>query len=159
MISGTLRRDESAAATELGYIFTFMLGVVLLTMFSIWAWDIETATRERWNDEALQDNLDRLASAVERADRASRSVENCSYAEAVHLTAFEASKASLTISLGEREIVLHDSTDVYDRSVQLSAAGLSTHQGEINLQGVDTIWAIHSDGVTKITTQHPSADT
>ena len=158
MISGTLRRDESAASTELGYIFTFMLGVVLLSMFSIWAWDIETATRERWNDEALQDNLNRLASAVERADRASRSVDECYYAEAVHLTSFEASKASLTISLGEREIVLHDSTNIYDRSVQLSAAGLSTHNGEINLQGVDTIWAIHSDGVTKITTQHPGAD-
>lgn len=155
MISGTLRRDESAAATELGYIFTFMLGVVLLGMFSIWAWDIETATRERWNEEALQDNMDRLASAIERADRASRSADNCSYAEAVHLTAFEASKASLTISLGERDLVLHDSADIYDRSVQLSGSGLSTHQGEIDLQGVDTIWAIHSDGVTKITTIHP----
>ena len=60
MISGSLRRDERAAATELGYIFTFLLGVVLLTMFSIWAWDIETATRERWNEEALQDNMDPL---------------------------------------------------------------------------------------------------
>jgi len=50
---------------------------------------------------------------------------------------------------------LHDSAGIYDRSVQLSAAGLSTHQGEINLQGVDTIWAIHSEGVTKITTIHP----
>ena len=155
MISGSLRRDERAAATELGYIFTFLLGVVLLTSFSIWAWDIETATRERWNEEALQDNVDRLASAVERADRASRSVDNCSYAEAVHLTAFEASKVPLTISLGERYLVLHDSAGIYDRSVQLSAAGLSTHQGEINLQGVDTIWVIHSEGVTKITTIHP----
>jgi hypothetical protein len=155
VISGTLRRDEGAAATELGYIFTFMLGVVLLSMFSIWAWDIETTTRERWNEEALQDNMDRLASAVERADRASRSADKCSYAEAVHLTAFEASKASLTISLGERDLVLHDSADIYDRSVQLSGSGLSTHQGEIDLQGVDTIWAIHSDGVTKITTIHP----
>ena len=84
-----------------------------------------------------------------------RSVDNCSYAEAVHLTAFEASKVPLTISLGERYLVLHDSSGIYDRSVQLSAAGLSTHQGEINLQGVDTIWVIHSEGVTKITTIHP----
>ena len=42
MISGSLRHDERAAAHELGYIFTFLLGVVLLTMFSIWAWEIET---------------------------------------------------------------------------------------------------------------------
>ena len=44
MNHSALRRDTSAAATELGYIFTFLLGVLLLTMFSLWAWDIETAT-------------------------------------------------------------------------------------------------------------------
>ena len=40
-----LKRDERAAATELGYVFTFLLGVLLLTMFSLWAYEIETATR------------------------------------------------------------------------------------------------------------------
>jgi hypothetical protein len=49
-----LKQDERAAATELGYIFTFLLGVLLLTMFSLWAYDIETATRERWNINAIQ---------------------------------------------------------------------------------------------------------
>ena len=151
----SLRHDERAAATELGYVFTFMLGVVLLSMFSVWAYDIETATRERWNDEALEDNMNRLASAIERADRSSRVAENCSYAEPVHLTAFEASKVTLTIRLDERNIVLHDSGDMYGRSLQLSATGIATHQGEINLSGVDIIWVVHQDGVTKITTQHP----
>ena len=47
MNKNQLRRDEHAAATELGYIFTFLLGVLLLTTFSIWAYQIETATRER----------------------------------------------------------------------------------------------------------------
>jgi len=70
-----LRRDISAAATELGYIFTFLLGVLLLTMFSVWAWDIETATRERWNENAIQANMDDLAAAVERADEASGSAQ------------------------------------------------------------------------------------
>ena len=42
------RHDEGAAATELGYVFTFLLGVVLLSMFGVWAYGIETATRERW---------------------------------------------------------------------------------------------------------------
>ena len=64
--------DVSGAATELGYIFTFLLGVLLLSVFSIWTWDIETATRERWNKEAIQMNLDDLSAAIERADAASR---------------------------------------------------------------------------------------
>ena len=34
--------------------------------------DIETTTRERWNEEAIQMNLDDLVAAVERADEASR---------------------------------------------------------------------------------------
>ena len=64
--------DTNGAATELGYIFTFLLGVLLLSIFSIWTYDIETATRERWNMEAIEMNLDDLAAAVERADEASR---------------------------------------------------------------------------------------
>ena len=51
------RHDEGAAATELGYVFTFLLGVVLLSMFGVWAYGIETATRERWNATAIQANL------------------------------------------------------------------------------------------------------
>ena len=47
----SLQKDTHAAATELGYIFTFLLGVLLMSMFSVWAWGIETSTRERWNDE------------------------------------------------------------------------------------------------------------
>ena len=57
-------KDSNGAATELGYIFTFLLGVLLLSMFSLWAWDIETATRERWNSQAIQANLDDIAAAI-----------------------------------------------------------------------------------------------
>ncbi len=152
---GDLKDDNSGAATELGYVFTFMLGVVLLSMFSVWAYDIETATRERWNEQAIDDNMNRIASAIERADRSSRVVENCSYAEPVHLTPLEASTSTLKIRLDERQLILDDSSNNYDRTVQLSAAGLATHQGEISLSGVDTIWIVHKDDITKITTQHP----
>ena len=57
--------DTSGAATELGYIFTFLLGVLLLSVFSIWTYDIETATRDRWNEQAIQMNLDDIAAAIE----------------------------------------------------------------------------------------------
>lgn len=94
MNSKQLRRDEHAAATELGYIFTFLLGVLLLTTFSIWAYQIETATRERWNENAIQSNLDDLAAAVERADEASR-MGSVEYAEKVTWRLTEADEARI----------------------------------------------------------------
>ena len=49
----TLVEDESGASTELGYIFTFLLGVLFLSLFSVWAFGLETATRENWNTTLL----------------------------------------------------------------------------------------------------------
>ena len=49
--------DESAASTELGYIFTFMLGVLFLSLFSVWAFGLETSTRENWNTTAVDVNM------------------------------------------------------------------------------------------------------
>ena len=59
-----LTNDTRAAATELGYIFTCLLGVLLMSMFSVWAWDIETNTRLRRNQEAIQANMDDIAAAL-----------------------------------------------------------------------------------------------
>lgn len=151
----SLVKDERAAATELGYVFTFLLGVLLLTMFSLWAWEIETATRERWNDHALKDNVERISAAIERADTASRTIENASYAEPVHLTPFEASQDSFILLLTDEKLRLHDVQEQHSMSAQISAAGNSIHVGEIRLSGVDTIWVIHKDGVTRITSEHP----
>ena len=89
MNTSSLQRNREAAATELGYVFTFLLGVLLLTMFSLWIYEIETATRERWNEEAIDANMNDLASAVERTDTASR-IENSSYAERVYWRSTEA---------------------------------------------------------------------
>ena len=71
-----LVRDNSGASTELGYIFTFMLGVIFLSMFSVWAFGLETSTRERWNSTAVDVNMADIAGAVERADAASHEA-NC----------------------------------------------------------------------------------
>ena len=49
-------------------------------MFSLWIYDIETATRERWNEEAIDANMNDLSAAIERTDVASR-IDNSSYAE------------------------------------------------------------------------------
>ena len=49
-------------------------------MFSLWIYDIESATRERWNEEAIEANMNDLSAAIERTDVASR-IDNSSYAE------------------------------------------------------------------------------
>ncbi len=155
-MSRRLKSDEGAAATELGYIFTFLLGVMLLTMFSLWAFGIENSTRENWNGAAHSDNIARIADAIERADAASRSIDNASYAEPVYLTQFDAAGDTITLLLLERELILDDTTDVHSQTVQLSGAGNSTHLGEVNLNGIDVIWVIHENGQTSITAQHPN---
>ena len=93
-----MQENREAAATELGYVFTFLLGVLLLTMFSLWIYDIETATRERWNEEAIDANMNDLSAAIERTDVASR-IDNSSYAERVYWRATEADESQFTLEL------------------------------------------------------------
>jgi hypothetical protein len=150
----SIRRDTSAAATELGYIFTFLLGVMLLTMFSLWAWDIETATRERWNENAIQANMDDLAAAVERADEASR-MGSIDYAEKVEWRPTEADESRFTLVLTDTNIeLIHDAGDL-DTNISISGTGAGTHEGTLTLAGIDSIWVVHYNGVTSIEYDRP----
>ena len=142
MKATSLRRDTGAAATELGYIFTFLLGVLLLTMFSLWAWDIETATRERWNENAIQANMDDLAAAVERADEASR-MGSVDYAERVDWRPTEADESRFTLVLTDTNIQLIHDTGELDTNISISGTGAGTHEGTITLAGIDSIWVVH----------------
>ena len=154
MNHNALRRDTNAAATELGYIFTFLLGVLLLTMFSLWAWDIETATRERWNENAIQANMDDLAAAVERADEASR-MGAVDYAERVEWRLTEADESRMTIILTDTNIeLIHDTGDL-DTNVSISGTGAGSHEGTLTLSGIDSIWVVHYQGVTSIEYDRP----
>jgi len=146
--------DTSAAATELGYIFTFLLGVMLLSLFSIWTWDIETATRDRWNEQAVQLNLDDIAAAVERADEASR-IGDIEYTESVWWRATEADENLFTIQLTDNYLVFIDEGGSLDTEVYLSGAGSGEHTGTVNLSGSEMIWIVHSDGVTSIQLERP----
>ena len=154
MNHSALRRDTHAASTELGYIFTFLLGVLLLTMFSLWAWDIETATRERWNENAIQANMDDLAAAVERADEASR-MGAVDYAERVEWRLTEADESRMTIVLTDTNIeLIHDTGDL-DTNVSISGTGAGSHEGTLTLSGIDSIWVVHYQGVTSIEYDRP----
>ena len=146
--------DTGAAATELGYIFTFLLGVMLLSLFSIWTWDIETATRDRWNEQAIQLNLDDIAAAVERADEASR-IGDIEYTESVWWRATEADENLFTIQLTDNYLVFVDEGGSLDTEVYLSGAGSGEHTGTVNLSGSEMIWVVHSDGITSIQLERP----
>ena len=150
----SLRKNTNAAATELGYIFTFLLGVMLLSMFSLWAWDIETATRERWNQEAIQANMDDIAAAVERADEASR-MGDVQYSESIYWRATEADENQFILSLTNEQLSLEDSAGTLDLEVSISGAGNGQHTGSVQLSGISTIWIVHYDGVTSIQLERP----
>ena len=151
-----LSRDMRAAATELGYVFTFLLGVLLMTMFSVWAWDIETNTRLRWNEEAVEANMNDLAAAIERADEASR-IGNVSYAESVSWRPTEADESLFYLKLTDTSMELIDKGGPLDMEVLLSGTGSGTHSGEIPLAGAERIWVVHENGTTTVTLDRPQA--
>ena len=151
-----LRSDEHAAATELGYVFTFLLGVLLLTMFSVWAWDIETATRDRWNENAIEANMDDIATAIERADEASR-IDGASYAESVEWRSSEADESRFKLVLTNSEITLVDEGGNLDTTILISGTGSGTHEGEIYLGGANKVWVIHNNGITTIQLDRPQS--
>ena len=146
--------DTSGASTELGYIFTFLLGVLLLSVFSIWTWDIETATRERWNEEAVEMNLDDLAAAIERADEASR-LGDIEYIECVWWRATEAEENLFSIELTDNALILIDEGGSLDTEVFISGTGSGNHTGSIDLSGAQMIWVIHTNGTTSIDINRP----
>ncbi len=146
--------DTSGAATELGYIFTFLLGVLLLSVFSIWTWDIETATRYRWNEQAIQMNLDDLAAAVERADEASR-LGDVEYTESVWWRATEADENLLSLQLTNNSLILIDDGGSLDTEIFVSGTGSGTHSGTVDLSGAQMIWVVHKDGITSIEVDRP----
>ncbi len=146
--------DTSGAASELGYIFTFLLGVLLLSVFSIWTWDIETSTRDRWNEQAIQMNLDDISAAIERADEASR-LGDIEYTESVWWRATEADENLFSLQLTDNSLILIDDGGNLDTEVFISGTGAGNHTGSIELSGAQMIWVLHKDGVTSIEVDRP----
>lgn len=150
-----LVRDNSGASTELGYIFTFMLGVIFLSMFSVWAFGLETSTRERWNSTAVDVNMADIAGAVERADAASREDPNSRYAEVVEWRLTEADESLFTLTLDDEGLHLDHTENALDRDVLISGVGAGNYDGTITLAGTTSIWIVYEDGLTYITKEKP----
>ncbi len=154
-MKGDFVSDESGASTELGYIFTFLLGVIFLSMFSVWAFGIETATRENWNTTAVDVNMADLVGAFERADLASRDDGDIRYAEAVKWRATEADESLFILTLDDQGLHLDHTENVLDRDVSISATGAGTYDGKITLSGITEIWVVYEDGVTYLSSKRP----
>lgn len=150
----TLQRNREGAATELGYVFTFLLGVLLLTMFSLWIYDIETATRERWNEEAIEANMNDLSAAIERTDIASR-IDDSSYAERVYWISTEADESQFTLELTDTKLILYDAQGDLDTERSLSGTASAPHSGIIDLAGVESIWVVYFNGNITIELDRP----
>lgn len=150
----TLQRNREGAATELGYVFTFLLGVLLLTMFSLWIYDIETATRERWNEEAIEANMNDLSAAIERTDIASR-IDDSSYAERVYWRSTEADESQFTLELTDTKLILYDAQGDLDTERSLSGTASAPHSGIIDLAGVESIWVVYFNGNITIELDRP----
>lgn len=145
-----IRKDESAASTELSYIFTFLLGVALLSTFTLWTYNIETATRERWNENALEANLDDIAEAIERADQYARTFDNGTYSEKVPWRFTEADESMLTLSLTDTKLLLIDGVGTLDNEVELSGMGTGHLESQFSISGYTHVWVIHENGLTRI---------
>ncbi len=155
-MKGKMVRDQSGASTELGYIFTFMLGVLFLSLFSVWAFGLETSTRENWNATAVDVNMADIAAAVERADLASREDSSVSYAEVVTWRLTEADESEFILTLDDEGLSLDHSENELDRQVSISATGYGTYDGRINLSGTAEIWVVYHEGVTYLSTTRPN---
>tara|TARA_B100001996_G_C18410274_1_gene496593 strand:+ start:119 stop:586 length:468 start_codon:yes stop_codon:yes gene_type:complete len=146
---------DTAASTEIGYVLTFFLGLMFLTTFSIWTFDIQQSTEERWTNEAIQENLREIAEAVERADAAMRIDSNASYAEPVHLRLSADIGLGLILLLDEEKITMTDISESRTFSQDISAASSATHSSEVNLAGVEILWVSLDNGTISISTKQP----
>ena len=147
--------DENAAATEIGYVFTFLLGLMFLTTFSIWVWGLEVSTQERWTEHALEENLLSVGAAVERADEAARLDSTTRYAEPVDLHLSTAAGLNIEMWLTDDAVHISDSAEVYRSSQPISGAAATTHSGVVNLVGIETVWVVLVDGNVTLQVEQP----
>ena len=147
--------DENAAATEIGYVFTFLLGLMFLTTFSIWVWGLEVSTQERWTEHAIEENLLSVGAAVERADEAARLDSTARYAEPVDLHLSTAAGLNIEMWLTDDAVHVSDSAEVYRSSQPISGAAATTHSGVVNLVGIETVWIVLMDGNVTLQVEQP----
>ena len=80
------------------------------------------------------------------------------YAEKVTWRLTEADESRITLILTDTSIELIHDGGTLDTNVSLSGTGSGTHQGEVVLAGVTSVWIVHSDGVTTMQYDRPQSN-
>tara|TARA_B100000214_G_scaffold343171_1_gene291463 strand:- start:4 stop:477 length:474 start_codon:yes stop_codon:yes gene_type:complete len=150
------RSCNEGAATEMGYIFTFLLGVVLLTSFSIWVYGIEQATRDRWTEEALSNDVDRLAEAIEKAEFIASYNPDAKFAEPIELLLHDATGLGITVVLNEDTVrVIVSGKESLSTERILSSASSAVHNGEVKFESSERIWVVLENREITVQDQQP----
>jgi hypothetical protein len=149
------QKDTVAAATELGYILTFLLGLSFLSMFSVWTWGLQDARGDVWLEQAMEENLDSVAAAVERADFASRLDANVTYAEPVDLLLSTAVNLKLRMVLSDDGLLMQDQGGFLVTRRDISATGPTIHTGEVELAGIERVWVVLEGNTITLSSSQP----
>ncbi|MGB1462667.1 MAG: hypothetical protein ACPG8Q_03950, partial [Candidatus Poseidoniaceae archaeon] len=72
------------------------------------------------------------------------------YVERVDWRPSEADETTMTLVLGQDELRLDHAGGDLDATVLLSGLGPATHEGEVVLAGIESVWVIYDQGVTRI---------
>ena len=150
-----ISNDENAAANEIGFVFTFLVGLMFLSTFSICVLGLEVSTQDRWTEEALEENLLAVSAAVERADEAARLDGDARYAEPVDMYLASAAGLNLEMWLTDDALHLSDGEQMYRTEQPISGAASTTHSGVVKLAGVETIWVVLDAGNVTIQVEQP----
>ena len=154
-INRKLQRDTLAAATEIGYVLTFLLGLSFMSFFSVWTWEMQDARGDVWMEQAMEENLDSVAAAIERADVASRLDGNITYAEPVDLLLSNAVNLEFRMLLTDDGLIMQDHSANLKATRAISSTGNTFHSGEVELAGIEQIWVVMQDNKVVITTNQP----
>ena len=150
-----LTSDIGAAATEIGYVLTFLLGLSFMSFFRVWTWEMQDARGDVWLEQAMEENLDSVTAAIERADMASRIDGNVTYAEPVDLLLANAVNLEIRMVLTDDYLFMQDNGATITATRSISATGTANHEGEIELAGIELIWVVLKNGTISITTSQP----
>ena len=126
-----------------------------MSFFSVWTWEMQDSRGDVWMEQAMEENLDSVAAAVERADMASRLDGNITYAEPVELLLSTAVNLEFKMLLTDSGITMQDKGLTMVSTRDISAAGTAGHSGEIELAGIEQVWVVLQNGVITLTTSQP----
>lgn len=147
--------DQNAAATELGYVLTFLMWLSFMSFFSVVTWQMQDERGDVWREQAMEENLDSVAAAIERAEMASRLDGNGTYAEPVDLLLSTAVNMEFRMVLTDDHLLMQDRSGEMSATRSISGTGTANHSGDVELAGIKQVWVVSQAGNITIRTSQP----